>query len=184
MFPESVHNLAFNVSYVFGLWTILLNSATEFRKNLLGYDELQSPFLNAKERLKGKNDHKQGTVLNKTCKHCYGNKPVYAVLIFFKEMWISGISSFRWKCNSLSFYLGYAWGHTDDLFSNFPVWSSLPLSEGLELCFHVTIFFCTYNSRVTGIPTPDKLCCQTVFSFSCLFTSISSVFLDPDLLSL
>lgn len=33
--------------------------------------------LNAKERLKGKNNHKLGTTLNKTCKHSYGNNPLF-----------------------------------------------------------------------------------------------------------
>lgn len=65
--------------------------------------------------------------------------------------------------------------HEDKLAGDFP--------EGGAL--HVmTLFFGTYNSSVTRVPTPDKLCFQTVFGSFCLFTSVSSLFLDPELLSL
>lgn len=43
-------------SLVFGLRMFLFNSASKLTENLFMYYEFQCPFLNAKERLKGKNN--------------------------------------------------------------------------------------------------------------------------------
>lgn len=91
--------------------------------------------------------------------------------------------AFGWKYNSVRFYLVYTLGHDHKQVSNFPKcrrpsWSSFPLSEAMQLSYHNILLniHIQSNQFLTN-------CCQSVFSFSCLFASIS-LFLDSDLLSL